>query len=43
LEILLLNQTFHPDVMASAQYLTQLACALAGRGHEMGKAFGCSV
>jgi len=35
LKILLLNQTFHPDVMASAQYLTQLVCALAGRGHDV--------
>jgi len=35
LKILLLNQTFHPDVMATAQYLTQLACALAERGHEV--------
>jgi colanic acid biosynthesis glycosyl transferase WcaI len=35
LKILLLNQTFHPDVMASAQYLTQLACALAERRHEV--------
>ncbi|MEY4384952.1 MAG: hypothetical protein RLY20_235, partial [Verrucomicrobiota bacterium] len=25
LKVLLLNQTFHPDVMATAQYLTELA------------------
>jgi glycosyltransferase involved in cell wall biosynthesis len=35
LKFLLLNQTFHPDVMASAQYLTELACALVERGHEV--------
>jgi glycosyltransferase involved in cell wall biosynthesis len=33
--ILLLNQTFHPDVVATGQYLTELAIALAGRGHEV--------
>ena len=31
--VLLLNQTFHPDVMATAQYLADLALALRARGH----------
>jgi hypothetical protein len=35
LKILLLNQTFHPDVAATAQYLAQLACGLAERGHDV--------
>lgn len=35
LRVLLLNQTFHPDVMATAQYLTELALALRERGHEV--------
>jgi glycosyltransferase involved in cell wall biosynthesis len=35
LKILLLNQTFYPDVMATGQYLTELAVALAERGHEV--------
>lgn len=35
MKFLLLNQTFHPDVMATAQYLTQLARALAERGHQV--------
>lgn len=35
MRILLLNQTFHPDVMATAQYLTDLARALVARGHEV--------
>jgi putative colanic acid biosynthesis glycosyltransferase WcaI len=35
MRILLLNQTFYPDVVATAQYLTSLAEALAGRGHEV--------
>jgi colanic acid biosynthesis glycosyl transferase WcaI len=35
LKVLLLNQTFHPDVMATAQYLSDLAVALADRGHEV--------
>jgi hypothetical protein len=29
LKILLLNQTFYPDVMATGQYLGELAAALA--------------
>lgn len=32
---LLLNQTFYPDVAATAQYLTDLAVGLAERGHEV--------
>ncbi len=35
MKILLLNQTFHPDVVATAQYLTDLALALAARGHQV--------
>jgi hypothetical protein len=35
LKILLLNQTFYPDVMATGQYLSELAAALAERGHEV--------
>jgi len=33
LTFLLLNQTFHPDVMATGQYLTEVAVRLAERGH----------
>jgi glycosyltransferase involved in cell wall biosynthesis len=35
MRILLLNQAFYPDVVATAQYLTGLAEALAERGHEV--------
>ena len=35
LKILLLNQTFHPDVVATAQYLTDLAVQLKERGHDV--------
>lgn len=35
LKILLLNQTFYPDVVATAQYLTDLALELRKRGHEV--------
>jgi glycosyltransferase involved in cell wall biosynthesis len=35
LKILLLNQTFYPDVVSTAQYLSDLAAALAKRGHEV--------
>jgi len=35
LRILLLNQCFHPDVVSTAQHLTDLATALAARGHEV--------
>jgi colanic acid biosynthesis glycosyl transferase WcaI len=31
----LLNQVFYPDVVATAQYLTELAAALQERGHEV--------
>ncbi len=34
-KILLLNQTFHPDVASTAQHLSELALGLAGRGHEV--------
>jgi putative colanic acid biosynthesis glycosyltransferase WcaI len=33
--ILLLNQCFYPDVVATAQQLTQLAVGLSERGHEV--------
>ena len=35
MKILLLNQVFYPDVVATAQYLGDLAAALAERGHEV--------
>ena len=35
MKILLLNQTFYPDVMATGQYLGELAAALAEKGHEV--------
>ena len=35
MKILLLNQVFYPDVVATAQYLTDLAAELSARGHEV--------
>jgi glycosyltransferase involved in cell wall biosynthesis len=35
LRILLLNQTFYPDVMATGQYLSELASELVKRGHSV--------
>jgi colanic acid biosynthesis glycosyl transferase WcaI len=35
LKILLLNQTFYPDVMATGQYLSEVAASLAERGHQV--------
>jgi glycosyltransferase involved in cell wall biosynthesis len=35
MRVLLLNQCFHPDVMATAQYLTDVAVELAERGHRV--------
>lgn len=35
LKVLLLNQTFYPDVVATAQYLTDLALELKERGHDV--------
>ena len=35
MKFLLLNQTFYPDVMATGQYLSEAAAALAARGHEV--------
>src|ERR1041385_4246607 len=35
MKFLLLNQTFYPDVMATGQYLAELAVALVERGHEV--------
>jgi len=35
LTFLLLNQTFYPDVMATGQYLTEVAVRLVERGHEV--------
>jgi glycosyltransferase involved in cell wall biosynthesis len=35
MKILLVNQAFHPDVVSSGQHLTDLALALAERGHAV--------
>lgn len=35
MKILLINQTFHPDVVATAQHLTDLALELVKAGHEV--------
>lgn len=35
MKILLLNQVFYPDIMATAQHLSDLAVALAEKGHEV--------
>ena len=35
LKFLLLNQTFHPDVVSTAQHLTDLALGLQERGHQV--------
>src|SRR5437899_3172057 len=35
MRFLLLNQTFYPDVMATGQYLTEVALRLAERGHQV--------
>jgi len=35
LRILILNQPFHPDVVATAQYASDVAKALVERGHEV--------
>ena len=35
MKILLLNQVFYPDVVATAQYLSDLAAELSARGHEV--------
>lgn len=35
MRILFLNQTFHPDVAATAQYTSDLALALVERGHHV--------
>jgi glycosyltransferase involved in cell wall biosynthesis len=35
MRVLLLNQCFHPDVMATAQYLTDVAVELVERGHQV--------
>jgi hypothetical protein len=35
MRVLLLNQCFHPDVVSTAQHLTDLAVALAERGHSV--------
>jgi glycosyltransferase involved in cell wall biosynthesis len=35
MRITLINQTFYPDVVSTAQHLTDLALHLAGRGHEV--------
>lgn len=35
MRVLLLNQCFYPDVMATAQQLTHLAVGLTGKGHQV--------
>src|SRR5688572_28650175 len=35
MKFLLLNQTFRPDVVATAQYLTDVARELVKRGHQV--------
>ena len=35
MKFLLLNQTFYPDVMATGQYLSEVALRLAERGHQV--------
>lgn len=35
MRFLLLNQTFHPDVMATGQYLAEVAVRLVERGHQV--------
>jgi putative colanic acid biosynthesis glycosyltransferase WcaI len=35
LKVLLLNQCFYPDVVSTAQHLTDLATALSSRGHDV--------
>lgn len=35
MKILLLNQCFYPDVVSTAQHLTDLATSLSSRGHEV--------
>lgn len=35
MKFLLLNQCFHPDVVATAQHLTDLATELSARGHDV--------
>jgi glycosyltransferase involved in cell wall biosynthesis len=35
MRIVLINQTFYPDVAATGQHLADLAAHLAGRGHEV--------
>jgi colanic acid biosynthesis glycosyl transferase WcaI len=35
LRVLIFNQPFHPDVVATGQYASDLAQALAARGHEV--------
>ena len=35
MRFLLLNQTFYPDVMATGQYLGEVAVALVQQGHEV--------
>src|SRR5882762_3946831 len=35
MKILLINQCFYPDVVSTAQHLTDLAVELASNGHEV--------
>jgi colanic acid biosynthesis glycosyl transferase WcaI len=35
MKILLVNQSFYPDVVSTAQHTSDMACALAERGHDV--------
>ena len=35
MKVLLLNQCFYPDVVSTAQHLTELATELSARGHDV--------
>jgi len=41
LKILLLNQAFYPDLVSTGQHLSELAVALAERGHQVTVITGC--
>ena len=41
MKVLLLNQCFHPDHVATAQYLTDLAHALVQAGHQVTVVASC--
>src|ERR1044071_3688627 len=41
MKILILNQAFYPDVVATAQHATDLALRLAQAGHQVSVVAGC--